>query len=69
MEATVAQIEDLYITIPQIAEECGVTQTTVRNWINYYRYLDREHILGKPAVKRAQYEQFKIDHPELVKAA
>lgn len=60
-----AEIEENYVSVPEIANETGQEQVVVHRWIRYFRYLDAEYLKGKPLVKRADFEQFRIDHPEL----
>ena len=61
------EIERNYVTVPQIAEESGVDQPVVHRWARYFRYFEFSYLLGKPLVKRADYEKFKVEHPELMK--
>jgi hypothetical protein len=56
-----------YVTVPDFAEECGVTLSKVWNWIRYYRYLETEVVLRRPVLKRADCDAFKAEHPELIK--
>jgi hypothetical protein len=62
------QLQADYITFRKIAEECGVPIYTAYNWANYHRYFEKQSVLGKPLVLRSQYEAFKREHPELIKA-
>lgn len=63
-----SEIDEIYVTLPEIVRETGQSRGIVYNWFKYHRYMDLEYKLGKPVVKREVYEQFKIDHPELVKS-
>lgn len=62
------EIEKLYITLPQIMRDTGQDRTTVRNWIKYHQFMPCETVLDRPVVRRELYEEFKRDHPELIKA-
>lgn len=68
MRTGISDIEREYMTPAQIAKDAGQDITTVCNWLNYHRYMIKETILGKPAVKKTNYEQFKLEHPELIKS-
>lgn len=58
-----------YISVPEIARDAGVITKTVHNWLKYHRYMPFIYIFGKPVVRRDDYESFKSEHPELIKAA
>lgn len=64
---TAEEINKKYITLPEIARECGQDLSEVHNWFNYYRYMEKEIILDRPVVSREVFERFKATHPELVK--
>ncbi|RYX83930.1 hypothetical protein EON83_12390 [bacterium] len=65
---TLAEIEKNYVDYPTIARECGASPYQVGNWARYHKYFETEHVFGKPLVHRDQYEKFKREHPELIKA-
>lgn len=65
---TAEEIKKAYLTVPQIMAICGTDRNTVYNWAKYHRYFDFENILDRPVVKRAEFERFKREHPELIKA-
>lgn len=62
---TAAEIEAYYITIPEIMADTGRDKNTVHNWLKYHKFMPYESVLGRPAVKREDYELFKVLHPEL----
>lgn len=62
-----ATIEQEYLTVSDIARDSGRELATVYNWLKYHRYLSYERVLGKTVVRRAEYQQFKREHPELMK--
>lgn len=55
-----------YMTIADVAGDAGVTQSTVHNWIKYYRYLTTDRILGRLVIRRDEWAAFKESHPELI---
>lgn len=57
-----------YVSAPEIADESGVALNTVHNWLKYHGYMAHEKILGRRVVRRTEFERFKLEHPELVKA-
>lgn len=61
-----AEIERKFLTVRQVAEEAGVPDTQVHNWAKYYRYFEFSYLMGKPLVRRADFEKFKQEHPELI---
>lgn len=65
---TLQQLESQYVTVQTISGECGVSYSTVYSWLKYHRFMKFVHAFGKPVVKRADYERFKREHPELVGA-
>lgn len=63
---TAEQIQEAYITVPEIMADCDTDRNTVYNWARYHRHFEFEYVLGRPVVTRAGYEEFKREHPELV---
>jgi hypothetical protein len=55
------------MTQTEIAEDAGVDIYTVSNWLNYWRHMTWEKVLGKKVVRREEYARFKREHPELIK--
>ena len=66
---TAAEIEQIYITVPEIMADCEQDRNTVYNWLKYHGYMPFESVLGRPCVRRQEYHAFKAAHPELIKAA
>ena len=65
---TAEQIQRVYVTVPEIMAECETDRNTVYNWARYHRHFEFEYVLGRPCVLRTEFERFKREHPELVKA-
>lgn len=61
-------LSEIYVTYNEAAEETGVSRNTVSNWVNYHRYFDRVRVLGKPVLRRTEFDKFKFEHPELIQA-
>lgn len=57
---------DDYITTKEMSEESGQPVVTVTNWLRYHHYMDFENIFDRKVVLRADWNQFKADHPELI---
>ena len=57
--------DDTFIRIAEIAKEANQSVQTVCNWIRYHGWLKAEPVLGVQAVRRTDYEQFKLARPEL----
>ena len=62
------QISKTYVTVPEIMAECGVDKSTAFNWLRHFGYMNHEKILGRRVVLRTEFERFKREHSELVKA-
>lgn len=59
-------LEEIYISVPEMAKETGVKAATAHSWLKYFRYMPTETIFGRPIVKRADFAKFKRDYPEVI---
>lgn len=73
VDEAISVVEQGCMTIAEVAEEAGVSEQTAHDWGNRtrpggIRYLTKIWIKGKPFVRRSDFDRFKRDHPELIKA-
>ena len=59
------EIEAAFISVPQIMAETGGHRNTVYYWL---RFMQCETVFGRPLIPREEFERFKREHPELIKA-
>jgi hypothetical protein len=66
--AIIQQAESTFIRFTEIAKECGVPKSSPFTWANYHGYFRKILLFGVNVAPRSEYEQFRREHPELIKA-
>ena len=67
-QALIERAEQTFIRFADIAKECGVPKAKPFTWANYHGYFRKVLVFGVNVAPRAEYEKFRREHPELIKA-
>jgi len=67
-EAAVAEVSAAYLSTSDIVRETGQSRHAVTYWVQRPGYLRSRMVLGRRAILREDWEQFKRDFPDLVSA-
>ena len=64
---TVDEIKHRYITVPEMRAEIGAGPFDIYNWVRADKFPRPITILGHYCLERETFEQWKREHPELIK--